>query len=257
MLTEEIDLTFCGGEGDEPSKKKQKTVVDYSEIEDLARRMKNLLGGFGSGKYGSSTEDIEDLVRRMKNLNPKFTIPCMLVEKNQSEKEPECQQATLLAHLMRDLVVKGFTESNYSTNEEGVLAGETEGREEKGFYVGVEDDKAAVEAYFQTDIQDDGLTDIWEEMTIALEHSKDITEDSSSSKHASESGVNCVHSFILEDDLGYVCCICGVIERGIETVFDYPYPKCHHVENNLEQPFIQTMYKIDEIDQDVFKEFEA
>lgn len=36
---------------------------------------------------------------------------------------------------------------------------------------------------------------------------------------------DCEHSFVLKDDLGYVCRVCGVIERGIETIFDFQYVK--------------------------------
>ncbi|KAK8316323.1 hypothetical protein V6Z12_A13G035700 [Gossypium hirsutum] len=36
---------------------------------------------------------------------------------------------------------------------------------------------------------------------------------------------DCDHSFVLKDDLGYVCRICGVIERGIETIIEIQYNK--------------------------------
>lgn len=34
---------------------------------------------------------------------------------------------------------------------------------------------------------------------------------------------DCEHSFVLKDDLGYVCRVCGVIDRGIETLFEFQY----------------------------------
>lgn len=36
---------------------------------------------------------------------------------------------------------------------------------------------------------------------------------------------DCEHSFVLKDDLGYVCRICGVIDRGIDTIFEFQYNK--------------------------------
>lgn len=36
---------------------------------------------------------------------------------------------------------------------------------------------------------------------------------------------DCDHSFVLKDDLGYVCRICGVIDRGIETIFEFQFNK--------------------------------
>lgn len=40
-----------------------------------------------------------------------------------------------------------------------------------------------------------------------------------------EDGDDCDHSFVLKDDLGYVCRICGVIDRGIETIIDVQFNK--------------------------------
>ena len=36
---------------------------------------------------------------------------------------------------------------------------------------------------------------------------------------------DCDHSFILKDDIGSVCRVCGLIERGIETIIEYQYAK--------------------------------
>lgn len=42
---------------------------------------------------------------------------------------------------------------------------------------------------------------------------------------AREEGEDCDHSFVLKDDLGYVCRICGVIDREIETIIELQYNK--------------------------------
>ncbi|KAK6240892.1 SNF2 [Theobroma cacao] len=93
-------------------------------------------------------------------------------------------------------------------------------KKDKGVYVGVEEDVDT-----QTEAADDGLGDIWQEMSMALEFSKDGFEDPASSERMSEDEEDCDHSFVLKDDLGYVCRICGVIERGIETIIDIQYNK--------------------------------
>ena len=54
---------------------------------------------------------------------------------------------------------------------------------------------------------------------------QDVAPDPSSDEEASESEEDCEHSFVLKDDLGYVCRICGVIDRGIETIFEFQYNK--------------------------------
>ncbi|OMO75591.1 hypothetical protein COLO4_25995 [Corchorus olitorius] len=109
---------------------------------------------------------------------------------------------------------------NRSYKEEKVnLPGEIDIKKDKGVYIGVEDDVDT-----ETEIEDDGLGDIWQEMSMALEVSKDASEDSSSSEDMSEDEV-CDHYFVMKDDLGSVCRICGVIEKGIETIIDIQFNK--------------------------------
>ncbi|KAM7276591.1 hypothetical protein ACFE04_018457 [Oxalis oulophora] len=90
---------------------------------------------------------------------------------------------------------------------------ETEVIKDKGVYLGVKaDDK--------NEIEDDGLGDIWMDMSMALEISKDVSEDSSPDDMKKEDENDCEHSFVLKDYLGYVCRVCGVIDRGIETIIE-------------------------------------
>ncbi|XP_041015309.1 protein CHROMATIN REMODELING 35-like isoform X2 [Juglans microcarpa x Juglans regia] len=97
---------------------------------------------------------------------------------------------------------------------------ELEIKGEKGVYVGIDD-----EDNHQTDAEEDGLEDMWKEMSMALECSKDDAVDPPSEEQARGGGEDCDHSFVLKDDLGYVCRICGVIDRGIETIFEFQYNK--------------------------------
>ncbi|CAH9136478.1 unnamed protein product [Cuscuta epithymum] len=98
---------------------------------------------------------------------------------------------------------------------------QTEKSKDKGSYVGVEDDS-------ETEDGDgdncDGLDDIWNEMSFAIECSKDMTVDASLDGDADENE-GCDHSFILKEDIGSVCRICGVIKKSIESIIDYQYSK--------------------------------
>lgn len=47
--------------------------------------------------------------------------------------------------------------------------------------------------------------------------------DPSADEPSGECGEECDHSFILKDDLGLVCRICGIIQKGIETIFEFQY----------------------------------
>ncbi|GAB4837875.1 hypothetical protein Ancab_027401 [Ancistrocladus abbreviatus] len=94
----------------------------------------------------------------------------------------------------------------------------------KGVYLGV-DNELVDEGDNGTNIEDDGLADIWKEMTVALECSKDVTGDQSSDEHTIEDDEDCDHSFVLKDDLGYVCRVCGVIQKSIESIIEFQYIK--------------------------------
>lgn len=91
-------------------------------------------------------------------------------------------------------------------------------QKDKGVYLGVEEDFDD-----ENESKDDGLGDIWKEMTMALECSKDAFEDPLADENKGDE--DCEHSFILKDDIGYVCRICGVIERAIETIIEIQYIK--------------------------------
>lgn len=122
--------------------------------------------------------------------------------------------------LTKEIQVRGNVEGIVRMKEQGRLAGETVVEKDKGVYVGVEEDDDN-----RKKAEDDGLGDIWQEMSMAMEISKDVVEDISSDEHMGEDADDCDHSFVLKDDLGYVCRICGVIDRGIETIIDVQFNK--------------------------------
>nr|CAD1828023.1 unnamed protein product [Ananas comosus var. bracteatus] len=71
-------------------------------------------------------------------------------------------------------------------------------------------------------LESDGLEDLWKDMSVAMECSKIAASDEPCFVEQQE---ECNHSYVLEDDLGLVCRICGVIEKSIETIFDYQWTK--------------------------------
>ncbi|XP_030525344.1 protein CHROMATIN REMODELING 35-like [Rhodamnia argentea] len=123
-----------------------------------------------------------------------------------------------------DIAVKNYRNI---TQGDGLLNAETETetKKDKGVYVGVDNEDDHLTKV------DDGLGDIWSEMTMALECSKDTAEDMenwehpSSDDNSSEDMEDCDHSFVLKDDIGYVCRVCGVVDRKIETIFEFQYNK--------------------------------
>ncbi|PON80783.1 SNF2 domain-containing protein / helicase domain-containing protein [Parasponia andersonii] len=106
--------------------------------------------------------------------------------------------------------------------EDANLQGKTDAKSktDRGGYLGVLD-----EGDHDSSTEDDGLENIWNEMSMALEVSKDVATDPSSDEQEKEYEENCDHSFVLKDDLGYVCRICGVIDKEIEKIFEFQYLK--------------------------------
>ncbi|KAK2966025.1 hypothetical protein RJ640_017103 [Escallonia rubra] len=126
--------------------------------------------------------------------------------------------------LMKDWLASNCTRGQNLKDTEANFMDETQIRKDKGVYVGVDDD-VGLESSEQSDVDFDGLDDIWKEMTVALECSKDNAVDPSSDGHGREEDEDCDHSFLLKDDLGYVCRICGVVQRAIDTIIEFQYVK--------------------------------
>ncbi|XP_011088450.1 protein CHROMATIN REMODELING 35 isoform X1 [Sesamum indicum] len=135
--------------------------------------------------------------------------------------------------LMKDFVDWNFVRNQSSREADAYVddeaepahsGGVTETIKDKGEYVGPEDDMED-ESGELSDTNSDGLGDIWNEMTVALECSKDATEDATLDEYDAGDEEECEHSFILKDDIGDVCRICGVIRRGIEKIIEYNFSK--------------------------------
>ncbi|OMO50486.1 SNF2-related protein [Corchorus capsularis] len=128
------------------------------------------------------------------------------------------------------LVSESIGNISYKEEKVNLTSNEIDIKEEKGVYVGVEEDINT-----QMEIEDNGLGNIWQEMSMALEVSKNTSEDPSElSKRMSEDENVCNHSFVLRDDLGEVCRVCGVIGRGIENIIEIQFSKVKKNNAHLE-----------------------
>ncbi|XP_076929299.1 protein CHROMATIN REMODELING 35-like [Bidens hawaiensis] len=73
----------------------------------------------------------------------------------------------------------------------------------------------------QSDI--DPNEDIWNEMRIGLESSKEMHP--LPDQKPSEDEQECDHYYILKDDIGYVCRVCGMVQMPIDSVIEFQRPK--------------------------------
>ncbi|KAJ0241855.1 Protein CHROMATIN REMODELING 35 [Hirschfeldia incana] len=105
------------------------------------------------------------------------------------------------------------------TRREKILAIENGVVNDKGVYVGVEDDVSGDES----EAADEDLGNIWNEMAMSIVTSKDVETSHNGSK--TDEVEDCEHSFILKDDMGYVCRVCGVIDKSILDIIDVNFSK--------------------------------
>ncbi|XP_074286198.1 protein CHROMATIN REMODELING 35-like isoform X1 [Silene latifolia] len=257
-------VTLCTGLSTDyysPSLKRQKLpnggkdsrVTDYSDPFAFT----NLLQCLDTGKYGSVTKEVHALIARQMQLSNALFL---LYPELENDPGPEDAEAKSVApatdhvfiidsdeeddaktppvyqfqgisfprptvELITDhLLVDRGKESNVVKAE----AEEVHKAKDKGVYVGVEDELSDEDP--ESSAEDDGLSDIWKEMNFALETSKEAPVDRSSDDSEEDEG--CDHSFVLKDDIGYVCRVCGVIQRAIETIFDFQYIKAARIRSS-------------------------
>ncbi|PRQ23861.1 putative DNA helicase chromatin remodeling SNF2 family [Rosa chinensis] len=160
---------------------------------------------------------------------PAASLPIVIIDSDEEQNEDQRPSysfqevfMTQPSYSFKDVILPQPSEQVFRKHlgvrdrvEEASLSTGTETNKDPGVYVGVEDEESTED--------DDGLGDAWMEMSMALESSKDVTVDPLSEERTSEG--DCEHSFVLKDDLGYVCRICGVIDRGIDTIFEFQYNK--------------------------------
>lgn len=74
---------------------------------------------------------------------------------------------------------------------------------------------------------EDGLKHLWQDMAFSLactdvqEHGKNAVESNP------KNGNGCDHNFFVKDDVGLVCDLCGLVEKDIETIFQFTWGIAH------------------------------
>ncbi|KAL9254833.1 CHROMATIN REMODELING 35-like protein [Drosera capensis] len=94
---------------------------------------------------------------------------------------------------------------------------------DNGAYLGLEEE--LIEEGDDANVEDEHLVDIWNEMAFALELSKDVSAVPTSDEQLKEEDADCDHSFVLKDDIGYVCRVCGIVQKAIESMIEFQYVK--------------------------------
>ncbi|KAF0912900.1 hypothetical protein E2562_019480 [Oryza meyeriana var. granulata] len=75
----------------------------------------------------------------------------------------------------------------------------------------------------------DELEGLWMDMSLAMACSKTIGSDHSivpsDNNSCEQEEAECHHDFLMKDDLGIVCRVCGLIQQRIENIFEYQWKK--------------------------------
>ncbi|EFH60429.1 defective in RNA-directed DNA methylation 1 [Arabidopsis lyrata subsp. lyrata] len=168
--------------------------------------------------------DSDDEDNERQRSTYQFQSTLVQLQKNQGDVTPVTPQFTFeevdlgRSKEMMPSVIKAIVEGQ--TSRDKVIAIENGVANEKGVYVGVEDDDIDNES----EAADEDLGNIWNEMAMSIECSKDIAWETSH-KQKADVVEDCEHSFILKDDMGYVCRVCGVIEKSILEIIDVQFTK--------------------------------
>ncbi|XP_074313347.1 protein CHROMATIN REMODELING 35-like [Silene latifolia] len=212
------------------------TVTDYSDPFVVPDLMENLK----SGKYGSVTKDVQALIKRkMEMLNSFVNLypqlegspsPSNHVIIADSDEENNAEQISVVPvptiELFTDHLQVDTQKNSDAVNNKPEKVNKIK---DKGLYIGVEDESDELsDGDDGSRAEDDGLSDIWKQMGFALETSKDVSVDISpddTKEEEEEDDEGCAHSFVLKDDLGDVCRVCGIVKRAIENIFDFQYMK--------------------------------
>ncbi|KNA17502.1 hypothetical protein SOVF_079310 [Spinacia oleracea] len=199
-----------------------------------------------SGLMSNNVVDLDSL--EAKCITPRHD-PVLIIESDEEEDvgkkcslhfeeialpRPPPTNIELHAQTLRDDYLTDVKTVNISKREEKKKAEEkrkveeivTDKVKDKGTYVGIEDE---LNEDHGSTAEDEDLSDMWNEMNFALESSKDVPVDQSGDEQSVEEDEGCDHSYVLKDDIGYVCRVCGVIKRAIETIFDFQYIKAARV----------------------------
>ncbi|CAH2051625.1 unnamed protein product, partial [Thlaspi arvense] len=123
--------------------------------------------------------------------------------------------------LIEDGMVHDNGEYVGQTKSDKVLPIENGMVNDKGVYVGVEEDDSDDES----ESADGDLGNIWNAMAMEIAFSKDGAGETSPKEPKADEVEDCEHSFILMDDMGYVCRVCGVIEKSILQIIDVQFSK--------------------------------
>ncbi|PPE02723.1 hypothetical protein GOBAR_DD00282 [Gossypium barbadense] len=203
-------------DGNEKTKPKVlPNAIDFSDPLAYAKMLETFNTG---GKYGSVTKDVETLISRNTQLvskvlalHPRLSNMSADVEKT-PRKEASKVPSRQLSHLSRNNFIDLEDDSignDITSSVSPVVILDSDDEDNRN--------PRSLHPVQEIVLRKPSGNLIYKEI-------KDAIEDTSN-EHMLEDDEDCDHSFVLKDDLGYVCRICGVIQRGIETIIDIQYNK--------------------------------
>ncbi|KAL0740612.1 hypothetical protein Bca4012_082125 [Brassica carinata] len=74
-------------------------------------------------------------------------------------------------------------------------------------------------------VSEEEEAELWREMAFAQESSSQVTVEESKENDFRQIDDDCDHSFIYKDDIGEVCCVCGLIKTPIASIIEVVFNK--------------------------------
>ncbi|KAL0733168.1 hypothetical protein Bca4012_009378 [Brassica carinata] len=227
QLAVDCVIDLVGGDDDDASKKALCVVPSSTEIVILDSDDDEDVESDKQPKYPFQSS----LVQHQKSqgdvqpVTPQFAFEEVVLWKGKEMSsaitalvEGQSSRGNLLA-IENGMAIDKDVYVGQQTRREKILAIENGVVNDKGVYVGVEND----ESDDASEAADEDLGNIWNEMAMSIVCSKDVETSRNGSK--TDEVEDCEHSFILKDDMGYVCRVCGVIDKSILDIIDVNFSK--------------------------------
>ncbi|KAG2308917.1 hypothetical protein Bca52824_028665 [Brassica carinata] len=74
-------------------------------------------------------------------------------------------------------------------------------------------------------VSEEEEVELWREMELAQDSSSQVTVEESKENDFKQIDDDCDHSFIYKDDIGEVCCVCGLIKTPIASIIEVVFNK--------------------------------
>lgn len=200
-----------------------------------------------------SREEVAEELKKVEPEKPSFFTSSKDQEVTEKAKEAELEKPSLLRPSQKEVVKETKEVEPKKPSQEEVAEEPNEVEPEKLPSLKSSRDAEEVDAdestcrkdflvlsriVFESDVEDDdGLKQLWDAMEISLAC---MNETKNSRVEADENqNDGCIHEFYKRDDMGLVCCKCGLIGQDAEFIFNYVWGERPSKRHSGKEPVVE------------------